>query len=127
MAKVISTNAVMMKLFGKTGLSESKKVLKVKKPVFHPEVYAEVYANIIADRYRMRAENYALRYYVKSKLAKGESLEDIKDKVKGIGKSVKRGANSVWNTIKYLIKEFWLFLKNYGLKCLINLKLLKNH
>ena len=31
MAKVISTNAVMMKLFGKTGLSESKKVLKVKK------------------------------------------------------------------------------------------------
>ena len=28
MAKVISTNAVMMKLFGKTGLSESKKSIK---------------------------------------------------------------------------------------------------
>ena len=64
----------------------------------------------------MRAENYALRYYVKSKLAKGESLEDIKDKVKGIGKSVKKGANSVWNTIKYLIKKFWLFLKELWAK-----------
>lgn len=120
MARTISTNAVMMKLFGKTGLSESKKVSKVKKPVFHPEVYAEAYAGIMADKYRMKAENYALRYYVKTKLAKGESLADIKDKVKSVasigGSKLKNGAKTVWNTIKYIIKRFWIFLKELWAK-----------
>ena len=102
-----------------------KKYQKLKKPVFHPEVYAEAYATIMADKYRMKAENYALRYYVKSKLAKGESLEDIKDKVKDFGKSAKRGANSVWNTVKYLIKKFWLFLKELWAKMFDKTKAVK--
>ena len=103
MAKVISTNAVMMKLFGKTGLSESKKI-KTTTEKFNADAYAEAYATIIADKYRMKAENYALRYYTKSKLAKGESLEDIKD-------AVKNKTKDAWATIKYLIKKFIIFVK----------------
>ena len=74
MAKSYSTNAVMMKLFGKTGLSESKKISH-KIPVFHPHVYAESYAALISDKYRRQYEGLALRYYVKTKLARGESLD----------------------------------------------------
>ena len=103
MAKVISTNAVMMKLFGKTGLSESKKV-KPTTGKFNADAYAEAYATIIADKYRMKAENYALRYYTKTKLARGESLEDIRD-------AVKNKTKDAWATIKYLIKKFIIFVK----------------
>ena len=82
------------------------KVKKVKPTTgkFNADAYAEAYATIIADKYRMKAENYALRYYTKTKLARGESLEDIRD-------AVKNKTKDAWATIKYLIKKFIIFVK----------------
>lgn len=118
MAKIISTNAVMMKLFGKTGLSESKKIINKTNEKFNIDVYAEAYATILADKYRMRAENYALRYYTKTKLAKGESLANIKSKVKDASK------NAI-ATIKYLIKKIIVFIKQLIIKMTDKTRLLK--